>query len=398
MNAIQKQQVSDLAWPSWPEYAPDEIAAAMETLESGLVNYHTGNQGKLFEREFAAYVGAKRGIAMSNGTVTLEAMLRAANVGPGDEVIVTPRSFMASVSCVVAVGAVPVFADIDPESQNLSVEDASAKVSKKTKAVLPVHLNGWPADMDGFLSLASTENLTLIEDCAQAHGAMYKGRKVGTFGAGGSWSFCQDKIVTTGGEGGFVTTNDDEIADSCWAFKDHGKTLETMSRHHPPGFQWLHDRFGTNARMTEFQSAIGRVQLQKLDGWVTARRRNAQALREGLSDITHLRVPWPDESLTHSWYKFTAFIDIEALASDWSRDRIVDEINLAGVPCISGTCGELYRQRAAIQAGFGLSEPLPIAKCLADTSITLQVHPTLTITDMDRAADTVRRVSSQALR
>ena len=256
----------------WPSFTPEEIEAVSAVLASNRVNYWTGDRCQEFERGFAEWVGTRYAVALTNGTVALDVALRALGIGPGDEVITSSRTFMASASCIVATGAVPIFADVDADSQNVTAETIAAVLTPRTKAVICVHLGGMPCDMDPIMALAAKHDLKVIEDCAQAHGARYRGRSVGSIGHIGAWSFCQDKIISTGGEGGMMVTDDEEIFKKCWAFKDHGKSYDAVyHREHAPGFRWLHESFGTNWRMTEIQSVIGRLQLQKLDKWVETR-------------------------------------------------------------------------------------------------------------------------------
>ena len=199
------------AFSPWPSFTVEEADAARAVLLSNKVNYWTGTECRNFETEFAAWCGTAHAVALANGTLALDVALKALGIGPGDEVVVTPRTFMASISCVVTAGATPVFADVDPDSGNLTAATIAAVLTPRTRAVIVVHLAGWPCDMDPIMALADQHGLKVIEDCAQAHGARYKGRSVGCMGHVGAWSFCQDKIMTTGGEGGMVTTNDAEI-------------------------------------------------------------------------------------------------------------------------------------------------------------------------------------------
>jgi dTDP-4-amino-4,6-dideoxygalactose transaminase len=250
---------------SWPSFTEEEADAVRDVILSNKVNYWTGQECRAFEKEFAAWSGSGYAIALANGTVALDLALQALGIGAGDEVVVTPRTFLASVSSIVNTGAVPVFADVDRESQNITRETIQAALTSRTRAVVCVHLAGWPCDMDPIMSLAAEYDLKIIEDCAQAHGATYKGRPVGSIGHIGAWSFCQDKIMTTGGEGGMVTTNDRELWSKMWSFKDHGKSWEAVyEREHAPGFRWLHESFGTNWRMMEVQAVIGRIQLRRM--------------------------------------------------------------------------------------------------------------------------------------
>lgn len=382
---------------SWPYFDQDEIDAVNRVLHSGKVNYWTGEEGFSFEREFAAFHGVKHSIVLANGTVALELALCVLGIGPGDEVIVTPRSFIASASCIVLQGATPVFADVDRDSQNITVESIRKVLSQRTKAIIAVHLAGWPCDMDAIMELADQHNLKVIEDCAQAHGAKYKDRYVGSFGHASAFSFCQDKIMITGGEGGVLLTDDDDIWSSAWSFKDHGKNYESVfNKKHPPGFRWLHDSFGTNWRMTEMQAAIGRVQLRKLTQWLTLRRRNATVLTDGFSRIPGLRLTVPPQVIEHAYYKYYVFVDPEALKSDWSRNRIMSALMDEGIPCGSGSCSEIYLEKAFDQGGLRPRDRLPVAKQLGETSLMFMVHPTLLLDDMEdviRAMDKVMRVA-----
>jgi dTDP-4-amino-4,6-dideoxygalactose transaminase len=382
----------------WPSYSREEIAAAIRTLATGRVNYWTGDEGRCFESEFSAFFGCKHGVAVANGTVALELALQALGIGPGDEVIVTSRTFFASVSCIVMRGATPVVADVDRESQNVTAQTIRAVLSPRTRAIIAVHLAGWPCEMDPILDLCGEHKLKVIEDCAQAHGATYKGRSVGSMGDAGAFSFCQDKIMTTGGEGGMLTTNDKAVWSRAWAFKDHGKSYEAVfERQHPPGYRWLHESFGTNWRMTEMQSAIGRVQLQNLPQSVQKRQELAAQLSSGFAEIPQLRVIVPPDHLTHSYYQYYAFLRPERLQSGWDKPRIIDAIRAEGVPCYSGSCGEVYLQ-AAFPAELRPRERLPIAKELGDTALMFQVHPTLNEEDMEDTVIAAEKVLAFASR
>ena len=384
--------------PSWPVFDLDERNAVDSVLASGRVSYWTGEQGRAFEREYAQALGVRHSIALMNGTVALELALRAWRIGPGDEVVVTPRSFIASTSCVVLQGATPVFADVDRDSGNLTAASIEGALSPRTRAVIPVHLGGWPCDMEEIMSLADSRGIKVLEDCAQAHGATDNGRAVGSIGHAGAFSFCQDKIITTGGEGGLLATDDEAMWAHGWAFKDHGKSFEAVyKRDHAPGFRWLHDSFGTNWRMTEVQAAIGRVQLRKLPEWCERRRANAQVLIDALTTAAGLRVPQPAPHSRHAYYRFYAYVRAERLRSSWSRDRIVSEVSAKGVPCFSGSCSEIYREKAFLETGFGPRAGLPVARELGETSVALLVHPTLDATHMSQAADVVRGVLAQAI-
>lgn len=386
----------------WPYFDQDEIDAATAPLLSGKVNYWTGTEGREFEKEFASFTGCKHAIALANGTVALELALYALGIGSGDEVIVTPRTFIASSSCCAMRGAIPVLADVDPVSQNITAETIRPYITNRTKAIICVHLAGWPCDMDPIVGLASEYGLKVIEDCAQAHGATYKGRPVGSLGDVAAFSFCQDKIMTTGGEGGMLTTNDKELWRKAWEFKDHGKSYDAVyNRQHAPGFRWLHESFGTNWRLTEMQSAIGRVQLRKLPEWTRIRNHHAAILTECFSKIPALRVTPVPPDIGHAMYKYYVFVRPELFDNSKSkiqnpklncRDNIMAAINAEGIPCYSGSCSEIYQEKAFVDAGYGPAERLPVAKELGETSLMFLVHPTLTDTDMMDTCKAVEKV------
>lgn len=367
-----------------------------EVLLSNKVNYWTGQEGRKFEREFAVWADAGYAIAVANGTLALDLALKAVGVGPGDEVVVTPRTFLASASSIVTMGAVPVFADVDADSQNITAETVSAVLTERTRAIICVHLAGLPCDMDPIMELAREHNLFVIEDCAQAHGARYKGRSVGSIGHVGAWSFCQDKIMTTGGEGGMVTTNDRELWSKMWSYKDHGKSWDAMhKREHPPGFRWVHASFGTNWRMTEMQAAIGRIQLRRMKDWTAARTRHAERIWENCRKHAALRVPKSSPDHVHGHYKCYVQVRPDRLAAGWNRDRISKAIVERGVPCFQGSCAEVYREKAFDGTGWRPERPLPVARELGETSLMFLVHPTLTEDEIDRTCEVIDEVMAR---
>jgi len=381
----------------WPSYTQEEADAASRVLLSNRVNYWTGQECREFEREFAEFSGTDYAVAVANGTVALDLALKALGIGAGDEVIVTSRTFLASVTCIVNAGAWPVFADVDADSQGISAETVASSINDNTKAVIAVHLAGWPCDMDGLNDLACRHGLSVIEDCAQAHGATYKGKPVGSLGHVAAWSFCQDKIMTTGGEGGMVTTNDRELWSRMWAYKDHGKSWEAVyEREHPPGFRWLHESFGTNWRMTEMQAAIGRIQLRRMPDWAERRRANCRAIWQAARECKGLRVPEVPEHIGHAGYKCYVFVEPTTLKPGWDRNRVMSEIVSAGVPCFSGSCSEVYFEKAIQDAGMAPEERLSVARELGDTSLMFLVHPTLTAEEVKLTCKVLARVMKEA--
>jgi len=382
----------------WPYFGSDEIKAVASVLQSGKVNYWTGNEGRLFEKEFAAFVGCKYGVALMNGTVALECALKALGIGHGDEVVTTSRTFIASASCAVMLGARPMIADVDYNSQNITAESIARMLTPRTKAIVAVHLAGWPCEMDEILALAHERGIKVVEDCAQAQGATYKGQPIGSLGDVAAFSFCQDKIMTTAGEGGMVTTNSAELWSSMWSLKDHGKSYDAVyHREHAPGFRWLHESFGTNWRLTEVQSAVGRVQLRKLPKWLSIRRKYAQILTSQFATLPGLRVTMPPKYIEHAYYKYYAFVRPEALRPEWTRDRIIEAVNAEGIPCFSGSCSEIYLERA-FPPEWRPQERFVIARELGETSLMFLVHPTLSPGQIARTCEAVRQVMHEATR
>ena len=388
----------------WPSFTQEEADAVSQVLLSNKVNYWTGTESREFEREFAQWADSKYAIAVGNGTLALDIALEVLGLQPEDEVIVTPRTFIASISSVVNAGAKPVFADIDENSGNISPQTIEAVITDKTRAIICVHLAGWPCDMDGIMALAEKHNLYVIEDCAQAHGAKYKGRSVGSIGHFGAWSFCQDKIMTTGGEGGMVTTNNEALWRKMWAYKDHGKSYAAVyETEHAPGYRWLHESFGTNWRITEMQSVIGRIQLTRMAEWTAKRTANAHAILQACKPWEqkgYLNVPVMEktpgfEDCTHAYYKLYVYVKPENLPENWSRDRIINEINELGVPCYSGSASEVYLEKAFDNTGLRPEPRLPIAKQLGETSLMFLVHPTLLESEIKKTIQTIETVFHQ---
>jgi len=366
------------SFPPWPSYTEEEISAVSSVLRSNRVNYWTGTEARSFEAEFAEYVGSEYGVALANGTLALDLALRGLGIGEGDEVVVTPRTFIASVSAVVGAGATPVFADVDRDTQNLSASTIEAVLTPSTKAIVVVHLAGMPADMDPIMALAGRHGLKVIEDCAQAHGARYRGKSVGSIGDVAAWSFCQDKIMSTGGEGGMVTTNDEELWRRMWEYKDHGKSWKAVYEdEHPPGFRWLHQSIGTNWRMCEMQAALGRIQISRMPQWQKQRRMNAERIWETCERVDWLRVPRVPDHIEHAAYKAYVFVERDALPAGWTRDDVVTALVEDGIPTYQGSCSEVYLERAFDEIGCRPAAPLPVARELGENSLMFLVHPTL---------------------
>lgn len=390
----------------WPSFTDTELSAVQSVLRSNRVNYWTGEEGRLFETEFAAWNKTKHAIALSNGTVALDLALQGLGIGSvnggssSDEVIVTSRTFIASISAIANAGATPVFADVDLDSGNISANTIATKLSAQSKAIITVHLAGWPCEMTPIMDLAASHDLKVIEDCAQAHGAQCQGRPVGSLGHIGAWSFCQDKIMTTGGEGGMVTCSDEELWSRMWSFKDHGKSWDAVyNREHAPGFRWLHESVGTNWRMLEMQATIGRIQLRRMEDWTARRTEIANRLREALLPFrSAVRIPVPELDVIHAYYRLYAYVRPEGLHAGWSRDRIVQAFSERGMPLFQGSCSEVYLERAFDNTGWRPTNRLPVARELGETSLMFLTHPTITEEQLASYCDTIHAVFSEASR
>ena len=384
------------AFEPWPSFTQEEADAVSQVLLSNKVNYWTGQECREFEKEFAQFAGTQYAIALANGTVALDVALKALGIGAGDDVIVTSRTFLASASSIVTAGANPIFADVEMDSQNISRRTIEAVLTPNTKAIICVHLAGWMCDMDPIMQLASDKGLYVIEDCAQAHGAMYKGKSAGSIGHIGAWSFCQDKIMTTGGEGGMVTTNDETLWKKMWSYKDHGKNFDSIyNKQHPPGFRWLHDSFGTNWRMMEMQAVIGRIQLKKMSEWTAQRNANMEKIYAAFADSPYFTVYRPSDDYVHAAYKCYVQVNTDALPEGWSRDQIMTEINAEGIPCFSGSCSEVYLEHAFDDTPWRPKERLKNAQKLGETSLMFLVHPTLTENNIQTTKDVIQQVISR---
>lgn len=384
------------AFESWPSFTQEEADAVSQVLLSNKVNYWTGQECREFEKEFAQFAGTQYAVALANGTVALDVALKALGIGAGDDVIVTSRTFLASASSIVTAGANPIFADVEMDSQNISRHTIEAVLTPNTKAIICVHLAGWMCDMDPIMQLAEEKGLYVIEDCAQAHGAKYKGKSAGSIGHIGAWSFCQDKIMTTGGEGGMVTTNDENLWKKMWSYKDHGKNFDSIyNKQHPPGFRWLHDSFGTNWRMMEMQAVIGRIQLKKMSEWTAQRNANMEKIYAAFADSPYFTVHRPSDDYVHAAYKCYVQVNTDALPEGWSRDRIMNEINAEGVPCFSGSCSEVYLEHAFDDTPWRPKERLKNAQKLGETSLMFLVHPTLTENNIQTTKDVIQQVISR---
>jgi dTDP-4-amino-4,6-dideoxygalactose transaminase len=382
----------------WPSFSEEEIAAVSDVMRSNRVNYWTGDVCRQFERAFADWSGTAHAIALSNGTLALDLALKGLNIGKDDEVIVSPRSFIASASCVVNAGASPVFADVDINSGNLTAATIEPVITDKTRAIVVVHLAGWPCDMTAIMALANRFGIAVIEDCAQAHGALHAGQSVGSIGHVGAWSFCQDKIMTTGGEGGMVTTQDKDVWNRMWSFKDHGKDWSAVyERSHAPGFRWLHESIGTNWRMLEVQAAIGNIQLTKMTEWTARRAAIAACYRSVVTQFPDaLRAPHCAAEDVHAFYRYYCYVNPDGLRPDWTRDRIVAEMAARTLPLLQGSCSEIYLEKAFDDTGYRPLQRLPNARTLGETSLMFLTHPTLTESEISQITEGFQSIMREA--
>lgn len=395
-------KVRERPYPPWPVLGEEDVEAVAEVLRSGKLTQLTGGAVAAFEEAFAtwhAQTGARPGgvqhcVATSSGTTAIHTALAALDIGPGDEVIVPAHTFIASATPVLHQRATPVFADIDERTYCISPESVAERITERTKAIIAVHLNGHPSDMGALLALAEARGIAVIEDAAQAHGALYEGRKVGTIGRVGCFSFWEDKIMTTGGEGGAVITDDDALAERMRRIRHHGEGPLQGER------AYFHLELGYNYRMTSMQAATGLVQLGKLDGYLEARRRNAAYLSERLGEIEGVEAPFVAKHAVHSYYKYIARlrpetgIDPSARSPDGERLRtgitgFVQAVAAEGVPISRRYPTPLTRQPVfrGLEAGA-----CPTAERLAGELFTLLVHPTVETADLDDVVAAIRKV------
>jgi perosamine synthetase len=371
------------AFPRWPLLGPEDIAAVAEVLDSGKLTQLSGRSVGDFERAFAKWHGAEHCVATSSGTTAIHAALIALGVAPGDEVIVPAHTFIASATPVLHQGATPVFADVDERTFCISPDSVRERITERTRAIIAVHLNGHPADLDALLEIARPRGIAIIEDAAQAHGATYKGRKAGTIGEAGCFSFWEDKIITTGGEGGAILTADASLAERMRRIRHHGEGPIEGAR------AYYHLELGYNYRMTAMQAATGLVQLRKLEEYLIARRRNATHLSERLGEIPQVEPPFIADYAVHSYYKYVC-----RLRRDSGIDiaRFVSAVAAEGLPISRRYPTPLPQQPVFRNAGLA-DAACPVADRLSSELFTMLVHPTASVADMDDYVTAIAKVS-----
>jgi perosamine synthetase len=358
-----------------PILGEEELAAVTEVLASGMLAQ--GPKVKAFEDAFAKEIGRKHGIAVANGTVALQVALQAHGIGDGKEVVIPPLTFFATASTVLACGAKPVFVDVDRASYNMNPSKVAAAITRRTSAVVPVHLYGQTAEMDPILEAAKDRGILVIEDAAQAHGAEYHGKKAGNLGDTACFSFYATKNMTTG-EGGMVLTDNDQIAERARLLRDHGQTSK-----------YEHAIVGSNYRMTEIAAAIGLVQLKKLEGWVKQRRANALALTKGLEGIEGLVPPSEGNWMVHSYYQY---IVRREDPFPISRDDIVRILTEDGIGSRPSYPKPLYNQKAL--QDLRVRGRCPVAEDVVPRLFELPVHPGVGPKEVERILDAVERLAS----
>jgi dTDP-4-amino-4,6-dideoxygalactose transaminase len=374
---------------NYPYFDQNSIKKVVNVLKSGRVNYWTGKECGIFEKQFSNYHRLLYSVAVSNGSVALELALRALNLKKNSEVIVSPRSFVISASCVLNQGLKPIFADVN-DNGNLSIENIIKTYRKTVKAIILVHLNGLSCDLDPIVKFAKEKNIFLIEDCSQAHGATYKGRPVGSFGDVAIWSFCQDKIISTGGEGGMISTNNKKIWEKCWSYKDHGKNYKSaFYKKKKIGFRWHIDQLGSNYRLTEMQAVLGRYQLKNLDKQIKKRNQIANLYINGFKNywtkFNLLKKPnfacasCPLKNkinkkcnlCLHAFYRLNLFINLKKKM----QLKIIKDLNKNKISCSVGSCPEIYREKIFKKLKFYPKKRLSNAKLLGKTSVVFSINP-----------------------
>jgi dTDP-4-amino-4,6-dideoxygalactose transaminase len=395
---------------NYPRYNQYTLRKVQKVLKSGRVNYWTGHECKEFEREFTKYIENKYAVTLSNGSVALEIALKALNLKKRDEIIVSPRSFIISASCVLDLGLKPVFADVD-NNGNLSIKGIKKAYNKNVKAIILVHLNGLSCDLDPVLKFIKKNKIFLIEDCSQAHGAIYKDKKVGSFGHISTWSFCQDKIISTGGEGGMISTNNKKLWLKLWSLKDHGKNYKSVFyKKHKTGFRWLHDNLGSNYRMTEMQAAIGREQLKTLDNQLKIRNAIANIYLNELKEYYqryHL-LQKPDfkcqtcpfkqnekkcNKCLHAFYRLNLFINKNKI----KQIKLIEQLNKNKINCSVGSCPEIYREKIFKKLKFSPKKRLFNAKLLGETSIMFPIDPGRSMAKVKIEINSIKKIFNKYL-
>ena len=360
---------------TWPIYDEQMLVGINKIIKKGQVNYLFGKWGKEFENLFSKYHKVSYSIAVSNGTVGLELALAALELNNNDEVLVTPRSYYSSASCIIRNNLKPVFVDIDLNTQNILVDDIKKKITKKTKCIICVHLGGLPCEMNEIMKIAKHNKIKVIEDCSQAHGAMLDGKLAGSFGDIAVWSFCNDKIISTLGEGGMISTSNKNLYNKLWSLKDIGKNIKKYYENNKKkiGFQWLHDSIGTNARLTEIQSYAGYYQLKKLSYVVKKRNENATFLKTELSKLNIFSFLNYSPNYYNAYYRFNFLFNPKYQTNKLSRNILLKELG-PRIDIREGSCPEIYNEK---YFKMNYSFFCPNANYIGKYALSLQVDQTI---------------------
>ena len=380
---------------NWPYYSQNEINRVSKILKSGKVNYWTGNECKNFEEVFKKKFKINYSIAVSNGTVALEAALKVLNLKKDDEVIVSCKSYQSSASAIVNIGAKPVFCDVNFNTQNIDVKYLEKKISRKTKAIICVHLGGWPCEMDKLVDIAKKNSLKIIEDCSQAHGAKFNKKYVGSFGDIAVWSFCNDKIISTGGEGGMIGIKKKKIWKKIWSYKEIGKNLDKVVKNKNKknmGFAWVHDFFGSNLRMTEMQAAIGIIQLKKLDTTLRLRNKINKLIWKKLKQYKSIIIPDLSENLELAPYRCYVKLNFNYIKKKYNLKKIIKLLNKDQIICNEGSCSEMYLEKSFKNIGFSPSKRLPNASKLTKISLAFFINPLIKKSELNKKINHISAV------
>jgi perosamine synthetase len=400
--------VRDRPLPSWPDYGEEEIQAAVQVLRSGNLARQSGSKVSQFEQAFADRFQVKHAVAVSSGTAAIHVAIAALGIGPGDDVINTPHCFIGTATPVVHAGAVPVFADIDSDTFNIDPDSIEKWITPDTRAIIPVHLNGLPADMQRILDIARRRDLHVIEDAAQAHGALYHGKPVGSIGVMGCFSFWEDKLITTAGEGGMVVTDDDRLAVRARRFQHHGEE-RLDGDYYQQERLYRHEDLGYNYRMTEIQGAIGLIQLGRLDEYITRRRIIAHRLTLHLREIEGILPPYEPSDVVHVYYKYVIKLDRRVI--DTPASEFVAALRAEGIHCARRYPTPLHRQPVFVEhRGFGgtpapfeppwyhgqtsYTDTRPVAERLPNDLVTITMRPSYSNEDVDDIITAVAKVTA----
>ena len=363
---------------NWPIVSSKEIKIVNKVLKSNKLNYWTGTNCTNFEKEFSNKFKIKYSISLANGSVGLDIAIKSLKLKKNSEIIVTPRSYISSVTSVINQGLKPIFADIDLNSQNIEAKNIEKKITKNTKAVVVVHLGGMPSNMIKIKELAKKYNLKIIEDCSQAHGAKINNKYVGTFGDVSVWSFCNDKILNTLGEGGIVATKNRNNFKNLWSLKDCGKNYSKLRKKKRQfKFRWVHDFEGTNLRMTEVQAAVGRYQLKQLDKWIKKRNINSIKINKVCEKFRSIKTQKTPKNFTNAYYRCYVFLRPNFIKKGWTREKILKYLNKIGLYCDVGSCPEIYKEKFLITNKLVSSKELENASLVGKTSIAFKVSPNI---------------------